>query len=874
MEAVETAMEKVAGKKRPPNAGAKRNQKRRFQRRLAARQAASEEAEVEVEVEDVKKREGLPTGMWSQLKTGLVWTLKVLCMGEDGTQPYELAQPNRHVKRRGTCFKSLEESESTDPLRRRMYRLPQVVSQSPPEWVGPSAELIAKVEALESWEELFCPLGRISVIKDAVERAGELDREAGSSQRKDYPGDVVLAMGDYSEVSREVLKAGFTLWVDAEGRPHITTLEKVTVNMETELMKARARAAGVRDEDGLTALDWGARSRSETPEVCVYSQNHNGAVQHKEVVTDHLESEVKAGFVVASRFPPSIPLCVRPMSMVPKLKAVEGVMVITGWRLVVDASYPGKRTAGAKVIGADGTEKFVAPNHNFEGVDEKTRFNWCCLSVISHGFGLLLAVSAFCGVPLVGQCFDFKGWFRQIGMSTLDRWQVVEAWGGAYYHDARVAMGCSFSADIAQRVAFFVCEILEAKLRALFPAFLAAQDGTLEWVRRLKEWLEMRKTLFPGDPREWKVWCLFSYQDDTPTGVLQPLAKWLDETIRGELAELGVELSGKEKGFETEFEAIGGAFEFFEGGVGRLGPGASTLLDFGADVAEIRRCFEEGVLVDAPFFESFKGRYEWVGRFLVNGPERTCPAHRCWAQHWLFKRKGVKVSKALMDSVVATEWDLREKNFAPMEQEAQFWHGGWLMSGDASTKDGWGVVNHDVGLAGLWEEATKEAIQRSKEKEKVGDRVSISPLELMTVAFLLCLVMETSGPTMKEKRGTNGVLQLVMRCDNQSAVDVMVSRRPHSPAMREALSIVEMVEAHYAVRVRLEHITSEDNVIADALSHDDWGKAIRLMGLAGCELRKAPEEMKGPIDGLSFKGFALECERRVCKALSLVENEE
>ena len=184
----------------------------------------------------------------------------------------------------------------------------------------------------------------------------------------------------------------------------------------------------------------------------------------------------------------------------------------------------------------------------------------------------------------------------------------------------------------------------------------------------LRGWMEERKRLFPGDPREWKAWTIFSCQDDGPALALAPAVKWMDETTREVLTMLGVELSGKEKGFGPEFEAIGGVFVLGKG-PGSLGPSAATLLDFGADVAELKRCFEAGCLVGAEFYESFKGRYEWVGRLLVNGPARVCPAHRCWAQHWLLRGTGVKVSKALMESIIETEKDLLAKNFAPMVQD-------------------------------------------------------------------------------------------------------------------------------------------------------------------------------------------------------------
>jgi len=178
-------------------------------------------------------------------------------------------------------------------------------------------------------------------------------------------------------------------------------------------------------------------------------------------MTEHLKAEVAEGIVVPSDIPPSIPLCVRPMSMVPKIKAEGGKLVIKGWRLVIDASYPGKRKDAGKAAGADGLVRWVAPNHNY--AKPPLGFIWRSLGEIGKGAQVLIALAAVCGVELWGQCYDFKGWFRQIGMCKLDRWQVVETWDGKYYHDKRVGMGCSFSADIAQRVSFMIWEIVDAK---------------------------------------------------------------------------------------------------------------------------------------------------------------------------------------------------------------------------------------------------------------------------------------------------------------------------------------------------------------------------------------------------------------------------
>jgi len=206
-----------------------------------------------------------PEGMLGQLVAREMWELKVLCMGKDGTGPFNLVQPNRHVKARASCFKDPEEAGSLNPLYQPMHRLPRVESDAPEPWTPPPAELSAKVEAMASWKEAYASGGGVERLLEAVEAAGRLDMDMELNQRSDYPADLVLAIKDYSEVGQEVLRAGFALWVDDAGRPHISCLEKVEVNMETGLIQALAVEVGIVDYEALWALDFGALSHSNTP---------------------------------------------------------------------------------------------------------------------------------------------------------------------------------------------------------------------------------------------------------------------------------------------------------------------------------------------------------------------------------------------------------------------------------------------------------------------------------------------------------------------------------------------------------------------------------------------------------------------------------
>ena len=147
------------------------------------------------------------------------------------------------------------------------------------------------------------------------------------------------------------------------------------------------------------------------------------------------------------------------------------------------------------------------------------------------------------------------------------------------------------------------------------------------------------------------------------------------------------------------------------------------------------------------------------------------------------------------------------------------------MSGDASTSDGWGFFIGPYFTSGLWDEATIAAISRCTAvvKEVDGDQISISPLELWVQA----LISFALGSEFQSLLA--GILQFVARCDNQSSCIVVDTRRASSPAMAAALMIKMEVEKSFGIRGKLEHIPTEENVIADLLSHNRIAEAEMLL---------------------------------------------
>ena len=96
-----------------------------------------------------------------------------------------------------------------------------------------------------------------------------------------------------------------------------------------------------------------------------------------------------------------------------------------------------------------------------------------------------------------------------------------------------------------------------------------------------------------------------------------------------------------------------------------------------------------------------------------------------------------------------------------------------------------------------------------------GTPISISPLELLTIAFLVYLVGKIPGRDELLDGGT----RFVGRSDNSSTCSVINSSRLSSAYMSETLDAVIAAERTVGLHVQLQHIPAEDNEIADHLSH-------------------------------------------------------
>jgi hypothetical protein len=103
----------------------------------------------------------------------------------------------------------------------------------------------------------------------------------------------------------------------------------------------------------------------------------------------------------------------------------------------------------------------------------------------------------------------------------------------------------------------------------------------------------------------------------------------------------------------------------------------------------------------------------------------------------------------------------------------------------------------------------------------------------------------------------------------------MASRRPHSEAMRVALSALEQVEEAYGLRIRLEYLRTDLNRVADALSKGQFENARRFVTMEGRAMSWMSLEHAIKVDGHpSLREFAKLGEKGVRDAPTLEDLEE
>ena len=771
--------------------------------------------------------------MLQQLESGQVFNTWIECENTSGF-PATSRHRDKHARDAGTHMLPMEDAPSTAPELAPLPVRPTVVSKKPR--YPPDSEeikaLSAEIEKHKSWTTLM-------VSSDEYDPIGVISEAMANSAASDAAGcatggrAVVLDAANYGPTLRAVFALGRTVYVDEEGRPHLRGLEPIgnDTSFKVKAWKRGATGIGFEDLEAVWSLTYGWRYNSEPAMLCSITPNYEAATEYLNPeeytmkMSEAISTEVEQGWMLSSDFPRTLPSALMPQFLVIKPTVKDGKIVPRGWRRVADATLDGNKQ---RYTGIDGEEKLLGPNKHY--MEDSPEFSYSSLSIIANAVlpmqALAVAMSIAAGehIPLEGKTYDFLTWFRQLAICTMDQWQVGASWQGKYLTDVRLTMGTAGSSKAGQRTSFLAIAIAERDLMDGLPAFLE-ENADAPWMPGFLEWRDARLRHFNGDERQAVPWSLNTFQDDTPTITPKPFGAFVNKSLHGTFDRLGADCSPKEGEFATRFVALGGDFNLertVEFPWGSLGPAETAMVALSNDLTHLNEARAKGEEPALDRCRSLEGRLEWCANFHVKGPGCALPAHRAMAHARRAHSTHAFVSGSFIEETTRTLDDLKEGKVLALVRNPTYLHMGSVGASDASTTDGWGTHSGNMVAYGLWDSETIAAIQRSKNKETDGEKISISPLELLTVALQIIVTMETHEETIQEKwkaLGQSGNPQLFMRCDNQSAVDVLESRRAHTPSMRASLAIVQEVEEVYGVFVRLEHIASEDNIIADALSH-------------------------------------------------------
>ena len=72
-----------------------------------------------------------------------------------------------------------------------------------------------------------------------------------------------------------------------------------------------------------------------------------------------------------------------------------------------------------------------------------------------------------------------------------------------------------------------------------------------------------------------------------------------------------------------------------------------------------------------------------------------------------------------------------------------------------------------------------------------------------------------------------------MWCDNQSFTNAVNARRSNAPTLAFLLGVLHDLQARFSFDIRVDYVRSEDNVAADAVSRQDWGRFYEYMESIG-----------------------------------------
>jgi hypothetical protein len=213
------------------------------QRRKEKREALFKEAVIDASddgrvASELKKAECDIQGEAVERENVLVETV---CCESSGEVSW-LAHRGRKLRQAGMAYVSKADAPVLDASRQPFQLRQEIETEAPQVPTAPEPALIAEVEALSSYRDLF--KRGLSRIEAAVSGAKKIEDAASAGDKTTgcYPQPVVLTMRDYTPIARKVFDAGYTFTVGADGKPHITVLEDIDMGengMDTSDLRPR-----------------------------------------------------------------------------------------------------------------------------------------------------------------------------------------------------------------------------------------------------------------------------------------------------------------------------------------------------------------------------------------------------------------------------------------------------------------------------------------------------------------------------------------------------------------------------------------------------------------------------------------------------------
>ena len=249
-----------------------------------------------------------------------------------------------------------------------------------------------------------------------------------------------------------------------------------------------------------------------------------------------------------------------------------------------------------------------------------------------------------------------------------------------------------------------------------------------------------REALFKGDIDLARcLYYLGAYQDDITTKTIEPLAQLVDDQIKYlcSVDKYNIPLNtDKDEPFVISYTTIGALFPLGMIDDRGIEPSGRSKQKYQLLQNELQTKFDRNEQIDFEEFLEITGLMYWVAQFY-NRPNLTCsPAYEVLRQAREQATDKISITEDLMRNINSLQENIRQRtNLMPIIQDARFLTFDRKVAGDASTIDGWGFHIGYLFAFGKWDEETKLAIKRCRDKIP-GSKISISPLELFVQALM------------------------------------------------------------------------------------------------------------------------------------------